>query len=183
MSAYPSGINPAEYSEPFASLYRTHLQHLQLKGLRPKTIDAYARAMRRIGTHFNFEVSALSMAPLTDCFTAMKAQHSWSGAKSGKPATRTLPGAGFLWLLLQHVLPKGFQRARTFGFLHHNSRRALRLLELLHVRPSPAQTTVVVPAQRPIWRCVCGGAMVIVRRRMRPGAVPGCTTPQTILPD
>ena len=81
MSSYPSGVNPADYPEPFASLYRTHLQHLQLKGLRPKTIDAYARAMRRIGAHFNFEVSALSPAQLTDYFTAMKAQHSWSGVK------------------------------------------------------------------------------------------------------
>jgi integrase len=81
MSGYPSGINPAEFPEPFASQYRTHLQHLQLKGLRPKTIDAYARAMRRIGTHFQFEVSALSPAQLADYFTAMKRQHSWSGVK------------------------------------------------------------------------------------------------------
>jgi len=81
MSGYPSGINPAQFPEPFASQYRTHLQHLQLKGLRPKTIEAYARAMRRIGAHFQFEVSALSPAQLADYFTAMKAQHSWSGVK------------------------------------------------------------------------------------------------------
>ena len=81
MSSHPSGINPAQFPEPFASQYRSHLQHLQLKGLRPKTIEAYARAMRRIGAHFNFEVSALSPAQLADYFTAMKAQHSWSGVK------------------------------------------------------------------------------------------------------
>lgn len=81
MSSHPSGINPAEFPEPFASQYRAHLQHLQLKGLQPKTIEAYARAMRRIGAHFNFEVSALSPAQLADYFTAMKAQHSWSGVK------------------------------------------------------------------------------------------------------
>lgn len=81
MSAYPSGVNPATFPEPFASQYRAHLQHLQLKGLQPKTVDAYARAMRRIGAHFSFEVSTLSPAQLTDYFTAMKAQHSWSGVK------------------------------------------------------------------------------------------------------
>lgn len=81
MSQPPSGIDPAAFPEPFASQYRAHLQHLQLKGLRPKTIEAYARAMRRIGTHFRFEVSALSPAQLADYFTAMKAQHSWSGVK------------------------------------------------------------------------------------------------------
>ena len=81
MSAYPSGVHPADYSEPFATQYRAHLQHLQLKGLQPKTIDAYARAMRRIGAHFNFEVSALSPAQLSDYFTSMLTQHSWSGVK------------------------------------------------------------------------------------------------------
>lgn len=58
--------------------------------------------------------------------------YHWRGAKSAQAATRTLPGADFLWLLLQHVLPKGFVRARNFGFLHHNSRRALALLQVLH---------------------------------------------------
>lgn len=81
MSGHPSAILPTDYPEPFASQYRSHLQHLQLKGLRPKTIEAYARAMRRIGAHFNFEVSALSPAQLAEYFTAMKAQHSWSGVK------------------------------------------------------------------------------------------------------
>ncbi len=33
----------------FKSQYDRHLKHLQLKGLRPKTIEAYARAIRRIG--------------------------------------------------------------------------------------------------------------------------------------
>lgn len=81
MSQHPSGIDPAAFPEPFARQYRSHLQHLQLKGLRPKTIEAYARAMRRIGAHFQFEVTTLSPAQLADYFTQMKAQHSWSGVK------------------------------------------------------------------------------------------------------
>ena len=101
-------------------------------------------------------------------------------AKTGKNATRTLPGADFLWLLLQHVLPKGFQRARNFGFLHHNCRRHLRLLQVLHLRPS-AQMAEPAPAQRPPWRCACGGLMVILRRRVNPDAP--CTAPQRERPD
>ncbi len=31
-----------------------------------------------------------------------------------------MSGADSLWLILQHVLPKGFRRARNFGFLHPN---------------------------------------------------------------
>ena len=44
------------------------------------------------------------------------------------------------WLLLQQVLPKGFRRARNFGFLHPNSKRLIALLHLvLKLAPSSAQ--------------------------------------------
>ena len=103
-------------------------------------------------------------------------------AKTGKPATRILAGEDFLWLLLQHVLPKGFQRARNFGFLHHNSRRSLRLLQVSFLQPMAA-SAATPPQPRPLWRCTCGGAMVILRRRMRPEAVPACAAPQRERPD
>jgi hypothetical protein len=98
-----------------------------------------------------------------------KVTFRYRDARSGKAALRTLPGADFLWLVLQHVLPKGLRRVRSFGFLHPNSRRALRLLQLLHLRPArpPAQAA---PVPRPVWRCGCGGAMSVLRRRMPPEA-------------
>jgi hypothetical protein len=37
-------------------------------------------------------------------------------SKTKRIEYRTLPGARFLWLILQHVLPKGFRRARTTVF-------------------------------------------------------------------
>ena len=40
--------------------YQTHLQHLRLKGLQPKTIEAYARAIRRIGDYFDHHLHDLS---------------------------------------------------------------------------------------------------------------------------
>jgi hypothetical protein len=52
-------------------------------------------------------------------------------AKTGRVARRTVCGAHFLWLVLQHVLPKGFRRARNFGFLHPNSQRLIVLLQVL----------------------------------------------------
>lgn len=39
-------------------------------------------------------------------------------AKSKSYRTWTLPGEDFLYLLLRHILPRGFQRARSYGFLH-----------------------------------------------------------------
>ena len=44
---------------------------------------------------------------------------------------RTVPGAMFLWLILRHVLPKGFRRVRNFGFLHPNSKRLIGLIQYL----------------------------------------------------
>jgi hypothetical protein len=50
----------------FNSNYQTHLKHLKLKGLQPKTIDAYARAIRRIGAYFDYRIEDLSESQLTD---------------------------------------------------------------------------------------------------------------------
>lgn len=56
--------------------------------------------------------------------------------------SRTLPGADFLWLLLQHNLPRGFRRARDYGFLHANSKGLIRLIQLLfHVAVRPQTET------------------------------------------
>ncbi len=42
---------------------------------------------------------------------------------------KTLPAVDFLWLVLQHVLPRGFRRARNYGFLHPNSKRMIRIIQ------------------------------------------------------
>lgn len=85
-------------------------------------------------------------------------------AKTGKMQKRTLAGAQFLWLILQHALPKGFRRARNFGFLHPNSKRLIALLQVLLKFP-PAQPAC---RQRPPLLCPCCGAvMAIVKTRIR----------------
>jgi len=86
-------------------------------------------------------------------------------ARTAKSAQRTVPGADFLWLVLQHVLPKGLRRARSFGFLHPNSAQAIRLLQVLHLRIVPAAAQPPAPP-RPAWRCACGQPMRVLCRRM-----------------
>ena len=61
--------------------YRSRLLHLKLKGLQPKTIDAYARGMRRIGEYFSWRVDALSEDDLVEYFTDLMGSPSWSGVK------------------------------------------------------------------------------------------------------
>ncbi len=53
----------------FQQRYQQHLQHLKLKGLQPKTIEAYARAIRRVGARFNHQIDDLSVPQLADYFT------------------------------------------------------------------------------------------------------------------
>ena len=50
----------------FDQHYQSHLKHLVLKGLQPKTINAYARAVRRVGARFDHRIDALTAAQLTD---------------------------------------------------------------------------------------------------------------------
>jgi hypothetical protein len=70
-------------------------------------------------------------------------------SSTGKIRCRTLLGEDFLWLVLQHVLPKGFRRARDYGFLHGNAKRLLRLVQLvLQVLIQAASRRL-----RPISRC------------------------------
>jgi len=52
----------------FKQGYEKHLRHLKLKGLQPKTIDAYSRAIRRIGSYLDGEIDELSEQQLTDYF-------------------------------------------------------------------------------------------------------------------
>ena len=71
-----------------------------------------------------------------------------------------------MWLLKQHVLPKGFRRARNFGFLHPNCKRLIALLKLLVFK---LPVSLPAPTPRPQWLCTCcGAAMSIVRRRILP---------------
>ncbi len=85
---------------------------------------------------------------------------------TGKVKTRTLPGADFLWLLLQHVLPKGFRRTRDYGFLHSNCKAMITLLQYLFrvvLRPPEKKS------KKPPIRCKsCGGIMEIIATWLKP---------------
>jgi site-specific recombinase XerD len=65
----------------FEQNYQSHLKHLKLKGLQPKTIEAYSRAIRRVGERFDYQIGSLSEQQLTDYFTELLASHSWSSVK------------------------------------------------------------------------------------------------------
>ncbi len=95
-------------------------------------------------------------------------------AKTGKMQRRTVAGAHFLWLVLQHVLPKSFRRARNFGFLHPNCKRLIALLHVL-LKFAPGRALAWIKQRAPILCTCCGAVMVIVKTQLRPlfsGAIP-----------
>ena len=90
----------------------------------------------------------------------------YRNAKTGRMEQRTASGADFLWLVLQHLLPKGFRRARNFGFLHPNCKRLIALLQVM-LKLAPAAPMAWLRERAPILCTCCGAAMKIVRTRIR----------------
>lgn len=90
----------------------------------------------------------------------------YQDAKTKKMELRTVPGAQFLWLVLQHVLPKGFRRARNFGFLHPNCKRLITLLHIL-LKYIPIGIKAMLRVRPPIPCPCCGAAMKIIQTRLR----------------
>lgn len=80
-------------------------------------------------------------------------------SKSKQIKMRTLKGEDFLWLVLQHVLPKGFRRARDYGFLHGNAKKALSLVQLV----LRVLIESKAPRPRPVFKCpACQSPMCVV---------------------
>lgn len=96
-------------------------------------------------------------------------------SKTGKCAVRTVSGAYFLCLMLQHVLPKGFRRARNFGFLHPNSKRLLALLQVV-LKVMPVDLSTWLKPRPPLLCTCCGAPMRIVRRQIPPP----CRSPSAV---
>ena len=78
--------------------------------------------------------------------------------RTGEYRTRTVTGETFLWLVYQHVLPKGFRRIRDYGFLNGNGKATLRQIQMaLNILVEK-----LVPGPRPVYPCkVCGGLLSI----------------------
>jgi hypothetical protein len=80
-------------------------------------------------------------------------------SRTGKTRYRTVKGEDFLWLVLQHVLPKGFRRARDYGFLHGNAKKLLSLVQLV----LQVIINVCAPRSRPAFKCpICQSPMKIL---------------------
>jgi len=86
----------------------------------------------------------------------------YTDGDTGESLTRTLKGEDFLWLVLQHVLPKGFHRVRDYGFLHSNAKTLLKLVQLV----LRVVIQLLTPKPRPAVKCPhCQAPMQVISFR------------------
>jgi len=90
-------------------------------------------------------ISENSIVSVQDGWVTFK----YTDSKTGKTQYRTLKGEDFCWLVLQHVLPKGFRRIRDYGFLHGNAKKTLKLVQLV----LRVIIEIISPRLRPEFKC------------------------------
>ncbi|MEA3276895.1 MAG: site-specific integrase [Pseudomonadota bacterium] len=84
----------------FNPLYEQMLQALKLQGKRPKTIEAYSRAVRRVTGFFDRCPDTLGAAELKTYFASLLETHSWSTIKLDRNG---------LQFFYRHVLEKQWE--------------------------------------------------------------------------
>ncbi len=84
----------------FNRLYERHLELLKLQGMSPRTIDLYARSVRRIRNHFDCCPDHLRPEQLEGYFSQLVDSHSWSTVRVDRN------GLQFFW---RYVLGKDWE--------------------------------------------------------------------------
>ena len=100
------------------------------------------------------------------CCKGGNVTYRYQNCKTKRFEIRTVSGAHFLWLVLQHILPKGFRRAQNFGFLHPNSKQLIKVLHYL-LKFDPTKLLAKI-RQRPQLSCECCGAKMEIKRTRTP---------------
>jgi hypothetical protein len=85
--------------------------------------------------------------------------------------TMTLPAEKFLRRFLFHLIPKGFVRIRSFGYLANRHRGTLLPLCFQCLQSAPEVSTTEAPSADTsgLWKCPkCAGPMVVILRVLPP---------------
>jgi integrase len=92
-------MNVEEQSR-FDALYQNHVRALKLRGLSDKTIDVYARAVRRVTQRYDCCPDQLTREQLEVYFAELVDSHSWSTVKVDRN------GLQFFW---RHILKRDWR--------------------------------------------------------------------------
>ena len=86
----------------------------------------------------------------------------YTESKTKTVQIKTVKGEKFLRLLMQHVLPKGFRKVRSYGFLHPCSKKMIQLLQLI-LKFNPVKMYKKIREKAGIICKCCGAKMTILR--------------------
>ena len=100
----------------------------------------------------------------------------YQNSKTRKYLTKTLPAVKFLWRVCQHILPRGFRRARDYGFLHHNSKQLILLIQFL-CKINPGTWIAKIKKRVSMLCSCCGAPMVIVKTQIPANFYPDGSPP------
>ena len=87
-------------------------------------------------------------------------------AKTKQYQSKTVTGEYFLYLLMLHVLPRGFRRTRSYGFLHPCSKKLIEFLQVI-LRVKPFRMIKKLKERAKLICPLCKGAMEIVLTRIK----------------
>ena len=94
-----------------------------------------------------------------------KVTFRYKNSKTKKYQTKTVSAVHFLWLVFQHVLPRGFRRAREHGFLHPNSKKLIKIIQWIF-RLNPQKWAGKILARKNMLCECCGALMKIVSTQL-----------------
>jgi hypothetical protein len=122
------------------------------------TINRYRRQCTKLRGDYLFTAFALAKVFRARFIKGMieRATFGYVDGKSNRYKTRTVPGETFLWLVYQHLLPKGFRRIRDYGYLNGNAKDILAGIQ----RALGVMVAKLPELIRPAFRCGgCGGEL------------------------
>jgi hypothetical protein len=97
-------------------------------------------------------------------------------SKTKQYQTRTVAGELFLYLLMLHVLPKGFRKTRCYGFLHPCSKKIITFLQMV-LRVNPFKMLKKIKERAKITCPLCKATMEIIQTRIpKPPRLDACFT-------
>ena len=86
-------------------------------------------------------------------------------SKTDQYRTKTVTGEYFLYLLMLHILPKGFRRTRAYGFLHPCSKKLIMFLQMV-LRINPFKILKQSKQRAKITCPACKAKMKIILTRI-----------------
>jgi len=122
-----------------------HLQHLKLKGLQPKTVEAYSRAIQRIGDYFDHEIYDHTKQQLPIILPICSAPRP--GVRSSSIYTASSSST-----LMSRINPRGCSQ-----------------LSIWLLQPSLTLPDTSLPSVRKVWQS--GGSVLAFEIRALPSSV------------